>query len=246
VNVHKTKGIVLRTVKYGETSVIVAIYTELFGIQSYLVNGVRASTKKSPARASLFQPAAILDLIVYHNELKNLQRIKEFKWGYLYQHIFSDVLKNSVGLFMIELLQKTIKQPEANPDLFHFIEDAFIHLDTSEQSVVANYPLFFALHLANLFGLRFSDDYNEQKSFLDLKEGEFVNQQPIHPHFLDGQYSYITSQLLRTMQPHELSEIKLNHETRGVLLNAYQTFYALHITDFGTMKTLPVLKDLLS
>src|SRR4029077_17456426 len=99
--VHNTKGIVLRVVKYGETSVIVAIYTELFGIQSYLVNGVRAATEKSPARANLFQPAAILDLIVYHNELKNLQRIKEFKWGYLYQHVLSDVLKNSVALFMV-------------------------------------------------------------------------------------------------------------------------------------------------
>jgi DNA repair protein RecO (recombination protein O) len=246
VNVHKTKGIVLRTVKYGETSVIVAIYTELFGIQSYLVNGVRTSSKKGPGKSSLFQPAAILDLIVYHNELKNLQRLKEFRWGYLYQHILSDVLKNSVALFMVELLQKTIKQPEPNPDLFNFIEDAFMHLDTSEQTAVANYPLFFALHLANLFGLRFSDEYDEQNSFLDLREGEFVPEQPIHPHFLSGQYSYITSQLLRTRQPHELNEIKLNHEMRRVLLNAYQTFYALHITDFGSMKTLPVLQEVLS
>src|ERR1700712_2316525 len=97
-SVHKTTGIVLRTIKYGETSVIAAIYTELFGLQSYLVNGVRTSSKKGPGRASLFQPGAILDLVVYHSELKNLQRIKEFKWGYLYKHIFSDIFKNSVAL----------------------------------------------------------------------------------------------------------------------------------------------------
>ncbi|WP_315819946.1 DNA repair protein RecO [Paraflavitalea speifideaquila] len=48
--IHSTKGVVLKTVKYGETSVIVTIYTELFGIQSYLVNGVRTSTKKGRAR----------------------------------------------------------------------------------------------------------------------------------------------------------------------------------------------------
>src|SRR5215813_15284444 len=142
---HKTKGIVLRAVKYGDTSLIVAIFTELFGIQSYLVNGVRASTKKGSGKANLFQPAAILDLIVYHNELKNLQRIKEFKWDHLYQHIFFNVLKNAVALFMIELLQKCLKQPEANADLYHFIEDAFIYLDEADETVVANYPLFFAL-----------------------------------------------------------------------------------------------------
>jgi DNA repair protein RecO (recombination protein O) len=104
-NLYKTRGIVLRTVKYGETSLIVTIFTDLFGVQSYLINGVRTSTKKGSGKANLFQPAAILDLIVYHNELKNLQRIKEFRWGHLYQNIFSDIKKNAVSLFMIEMLK---------------------------------------------------------------------------------------------------------------------------------------------
>ena len=73
---HKTKGIVLRTVKYGETSVIVAVFTEKFGVQSYLVNGVRISTKKGSGKANLFQPSAILEMVVYHNELKQLQRLR--------------------------------------------------------------------------------------------------------------------------------------------------------------------------
>jgi DNA repair protein RecO (recombination protein O) len=245
-SVHKTKGLVLRTVKYGETSIIAAVYTELFGLQSYLVNGVRTSSKKGPGKASLFQPGALLDLIVYHNDLKNLQRIKEFKWGFLYRHIFSDVWKNAVALFMVELLTKTIKQPEQNTDLFSFAEDAFLHLDESEPAAVANYPLFFALHLATLFGFRLSDDYTPENSFLDLQEGEFVSEQPLHPYFLADQFSYVTSQLLKTFQPHELNAIHLNKDTRRILMNAYQQFYALHIQDFGTMKTLPVLQEVLS
>jgi DNA repair protein RecO (recombination protein O) len=244
--IHSTKGIVLRTVKYGDTSLIVTIYTELFGIQSYLVNGVRVSTKKGPGKANLFQPAAILDLVVYHHELKNLQRIKEFKWGTIYQHLFFDVVKNSVALFMVELLQKTLKQPEANPDLFHFIEDAFMHLDAADEHVTGNFALFFALHLTSFYGFRFSDDYTEATPFLDLQEGEFVHDHPIHPYFLQGQYSFITSQLLKVMQPHELKEVRLNQETRRILLQAYQTFYALHVPDFGLMKTLPVLQEVLS
>ncbi len=246
MTLHHTKGIVLRTVKYGETSVIVTIYTELFGIQSYLVNGVRTSSKKGSGKANLFQPAAILDMIVYHNELKNLQRIKEFKWGYLYQHIFFNVVKNAVALFMVELLQKTLKQPESNPDLFHFLEDAFIHLDEAEDQAAANFPLFFALHLTAFYGFRFSDDYSEHNHYLDLKEGEFTHEHPVHPYFIEGQYSFITSQLLRVMQPHELKQIPLNQEIRRALLQAYQTFYALHIQDFGQMKTLPVLQEILT
>jgi len=245
-SVHKTKGIVLRTVKYGETSVIAAIYTELFGLQSYLVNGVRTSSKKGPGKASLFQPGAMLDLVVYHNELKNLQRIKEFKWGYLYQHIFSDIFKNAVALFMVELLAKTIKQPEQNTGLFYFIEDSFVHLDKSGPNITGNFPLFFSLHLATIYGFRLSDEYTPQNSYLDLQEGEFVHEQPVHPYFLPEPYSFITSQFLKTQQPHELADIQLNQDARRVLMTAYQQFYALHIHDFGTMKTLPVLQEVLS
>jgi DNA repair protein RecO (recombination protein O) len=244
--IHKTKGIVLRTVKYGETSVIVDIYTELFGRQSYLVNGVRTSSKKGMGKANLFQPTAILDLEVYHNELKNLQRIKEFRWGYLYKHIFFDVLKNSVALFMIELLQKCLKQPEANTELFNFAEDAYMKLDESSDTVLANYTLYFSLHLASFFGLRIDDNYSEKNSVLDLQEGFFVNEKPEHYHYLDGKFSFATSQLLKTMQPNELSEIRLNKETRKILLNAYQTFFALHIQDFGAMRSLPVIYELLA
>ena len=236
----------MRTVKYGETSVIAAIYTELFGLQSYLVNGVRTTTKKGPGKASLFQPGAMLDLIVYHNDLKNLQRIKEFKWGYLYKNIFSDIFKNAVALFMVELLSKTIKQPEQNTDLFHFIEDAFLHLDESDQNVVANFPLFFSLHLATLYGFRLSDEYSPKNNYLDLQEGEFVHEQPVHPYFLADPYSHTISQLLKTLQPHELSSIHLNRDARRILMIACQQFYALHIQDFGTMKTLPVLQEVLS
>ena len=80
--IHKSKGVVLRSVKYGETSLVVTAFTELFGLQSYIVNGVRIVSKKGSSKAVFFQPSALLDLVVYHNEYKNLQRIKEYKSGY--------------------------------------------------------------------------------------------------------------------------------------------------------------------
>jgi len=138
---------VLRTVKYGETSVIVSIFTELFGVQSYLVNGVRTSSKKGSGKANLFQPVAILDLVVYHNDLKQLQRIREFRWGVLYNHIYSDVRRNSVSLFMIELLTKCLRQPESNPELYEFVQDAFINLDSCPDG--SSLPCIFPFSLVS-------------------------------------------------------------------------------------------------
>ncbi len=163
--IHKTKGIVLRSVKYGETSVIVTILTEFFGLQSYLVNGVRKQSGKTGVKAGMFQPTAILDLVIYHQESKNLQRLKEYSWNYLYRNIFSDVVTHAVALFMIELLQKCLKQPEPNPELFYFMEDSLTGLDQATGKVQANFPLFFALHLSGFFGLRIDDNYSEKRNY---------------------------------------------------------------------------------
>lgn len=244
--IHKTKGIVLRSVKYGETSLVVTVFTELFGMQSYIVNSVRIASKKGGSKAGFFQPASILELVVYYNEFKNLQRIKEYKWAHLYQHIFSDVRKNAVAMFMVELLNKCLKEPEPNNELFYFIEDALLHLDKASNTVTANFSLFFALHLAVFFGFRMNDEYTEEHHYLDLQEGNFTAFQPQHPHYLQDKGAEVTSYLLKALHPVELEDLKLNQEFRRSLLQAYETYYALHIPEFGTMKTLPVLREMMS
>lgn len=244
--IHKTKGIVLRQVKYGETSLVVTMFTELFGLQSYLVNGVRTVPKKGTAKANLFQPSAILDLVAYRNEFKNLQRLKEYKWAFIYQHILSDVRKNAVALFLIELLTKCLKQPEDNAALFYFVEDALHHLDEANDTVTANFPLFFALHLAVFLGFRISDEFSETHHYLDLEEGKFTKDQPRHSHYLQDHEAAVASHILKIMQPADLEEVVLNQQTRRRITHALEEYYSLHISDFGTMKTLPVLQEIMS
>ena len=124
---HKTKGIVLKAVKYGETSLIVTALTELFGLQTYMANAVRSS--KQPGKAAIYQPCSILQMEVYHNEQKNLQRIKEAEWSPIFNYLYSDIAKNCVGLYIVELMYNMIKQPETNADLYNFCEDALMSLD---------------------------------------------------------------------------------------------------------------------
>jgi DNA repair protein RecO (recombination protein O) len=244
--IQKTKGIVLRSVKYGETSLIVTMYTELFGLQSYLVNGVRTASKKGGAKASFFQPAAILEMVAYHNDFNKLQRLREYRWDFLYQHILSDVRKNAVALFMVELLSKCLKQPESNPELFYFIEDALHHLDEANDAVTGNFPLFFALHLAVFFGFRVSDEYSDEKHYLDLQEGQFTDIQPSHQFYLLDKEAASVSDILKIMQPGELDQIFLNQEMRRRITHALEQYYAFHVPEFGSLRTLPVLREVMS
>ncbi|RYY86547.1 MAG: DNA repair protein RecO [Chitinophagaceae bacterium] len=241
---HKTKGIVLRTVKYGETSVIVTCFTELFGLQSYIVNSVRKASSKGTAKAAYFQPASQLDLVVYHQPARNLNRIREYKWSFLYQHVLSDVFKNAVAQFMIELLNKSLKEPEPNNELYYFTEDALQRLDQASATVTANFPLFFALHLPVFFGFRIPDEWSTEQSILDLKEGTFTTQPPQHPYFLEGRAAEAVAHILKVLQPDELEEVKLNGEQRREILQQLEQYYALHLPEFGTLRTLPVLKEI--
>ncbi len=238
-----TKGIVLRTIKYGETSVIASVFTELFGIQSYLVNGVRTSGKTS--KAHFFQPSSILEMQVYHNELKNLQRIKDLKWSVLYKNILSDVTKNSVALYMVELLQKCLKQPETNEDLFNFCEDSFLGLDVASDEVAANFPIYFSIHLAQILGFRLLDNYSEQRNIFNLHEGNFSEEESAAPNHLSKELSFYIAELLKAVHPDDLTEIKLNRKIRAAILKSLENYYIWHVPEFGTMKTLNVLSEVL-
>ena len=240
----KTRAIILRTVKYGETSLVVSAFTELFGLQTYLVNGVRTS-KKSGLKASLYQPASVVDLEVYHNERNTMHRIKECNRAHIFNDVLTDVVKNSVALFLMELLYKLLKQPEQNSDLFYFCEDSLLQLDDAPAIVTANLPLFFALHISHFFGFKIDDNFSDENGFLDLQEGNFINARPHHSYYIEGENALITSELLKIMLPSELNDIKMNHLKRRELLQRYMEYYALHIQDFGQMKTLMVMQEVL-
>lgn len=243
---HKTRAIILRAVKYGETSLVVTALTEKFGLQSYMVKGVRTATKKGHSKAGMFQPAALLEMVVYHNEQKNLQFIKEFQWAEVYRHLFSGVIKNAVALFMVELLLKTVKQPEENPDLYHFCEDCFTALDGSSDAVTANFSLFFALHLPSLMGVQLTDNHTPENNILDLQAGVYTGNMPEHPNYVTPPHSVIISELLKARKPEETATVRLNRETRQQLLQHLESYYILHNPNFGRLNTLPVLQEVLA
>ena len=242
---NKTKGLVMRSVRYGDTSLVVSIFTEAFGMQSYMVNGVRKAAARGGLRASMFEPGTLLDMVVYSNGKQGLQRIREAEWLRMDRYGVLDVRKQSVLYFMLELLQKCLRQPEPHPELFHFMEDAMEALDRAVPLVAANLPLFFCLHLSHFFGFRMQDDPEQGTSLLDLREGVFTTEQPDHPDWADPEESRLISQFLRAMQPEDLEEIPMSREGRRALLDVCLRYYALHVPEFGKMRSLPVLQELL-
>ncbi|MBS1746841.1 MAG: DNA repair protein RecO [Bacteroidetes bacterium] len=243
---NKTKGIVLKTIHYGETSIITSVYTELFGLQSYIVKGVRQASKKSSSKQIFFHPGAILEMEAYHNPLKNLQFIKEYRWDYLYEKVFFDVARTAIAQFMIELFLNAVKQPESNPDLFFLLEENLHQADKSVDAVAANLPEYFILQLSANLGFQLQGNFSKDTPVLDLQEGVFVQQEPVNSNFVIGAIASAISEIQNINRINTLGKIKLNRQSRNEVLQSLLQFVSYHITDFKEMKSLPVLKEILA
>ena len=241
---HNTKGIVLRVTKYGDTSIILTAYTELFGLQQYMVKGVRVTSKKGANKGVFYQPAAILQMEVYHSPMKQLQMVKDVSWDFVYQNVYSDVLRNAVATYIVEVLQQTM-QPEPHPELFYLIEDTFKQLDKGGPQLVGNLPIYFLIHLSQNMGFGLQGKYSATTSVLDVREGQFVEKVPAHPYFLEGAEAETASSFLQVQFYNDLDTIVLNGTQRKKILELFQLSLSWHYNKFSEIKSLPILQEVL-
>ena len=242
---HKTKAVVLRTVKYGESSLIVTMFTALFGLQSYMVKGVRTAGKSAGGKISFFQPAAILELEAYLNPLKHLQFIKEYQWAYIYKSLYYDVLKNAVATYLIEMIVQTIKEEESGTSLFDTIEQTLEYIDQHEAADILNIPLIFSLQLASLLGFRFHGRYQDSTPVLDLQEGLYVAHAPQHGFYLEGEAAAINSQLMQIKDLAHAKDVQISNINRRSLLKYYQQFFSLHLENYREARSYQILRTVL-
>lgn len=238
----KTRGIVLQTIKYGETSVIAEIYTEEKGLRKYIINSVRS--KKARFHASNLQVMSLLELVIYHREDRDLNHVKEIRSAHVYQALPFEVTKGTLALFMAEIIRKTIRESEENRNLFGFLYDFFVFLDETNQSV-NNLHLYFLIELSAFLGFLPAGEYGEKTPFFDLQEGAFVNSIPGHRYYLDEQLGGLLQDLLhcKLMLCHQ---IKMTGAQRRSLLYYLLDYFKLHMDFLPAINSPQVLHEVLN
>jgi DNA repair protein RecO (recombination protein O) len=220
---HKVRGVVFRFTKYGETSIIVTIFTDHLGLQSYIVNGVRSKTSKN--KIALYQPLTLLELVVYYRENANLNRIKEVKCFHPYQTIYNDFIKSTVAMFIGEVLNKTVKEESHALELCEFLISSLISLDSLSTNA-HNFHLIFLLKLSRFLGFG-AQNVNE---VLGWRLTDPLVEKVIQE-MLEGDYS---------------QNFSLSNSQRRELLEILIAFYNDHTGMLGEMKSLQVLREILA
>ncbi|MCF6297219.1 MAG: DNA repair protein RecO [Flavobacteriaceae bacterium] len=232
----KTKAIVLTSLKYGESDLIVKCFTEE-GAKTYLLKRILKSKSKK-INIAYFQPLTQLRILANHNNRGTLNSIKEAGISYLYQTISTNVFKQASAFFLAEILTSSLYEEEKNPRLFQYIETALIWLDTHDKT--SNFHILFLLNLSKYLG--FYPEMKEKNSlYFDLSEGYFTDAKPLNS-FISGEKLILFKSLIG-INFDVIGKLQLNSKSRAKLLDILLEYYELHLSGFRKPKSLNVLKE---
>ncbi|MCB2221108.1 MAG: DNA repair protein RecO [Bacteroidetes bacterium] len=237
-----TRGIVLRTVKYSESSIIAKIYTEAFGIQSYMVRGFRS--KKSNLKQALFQPLNLLDIVAYHRENKEIQNLKEIKIAYPFTTIPFDIRKSTQLLFINEVLYQVMREEEPNPALFSFLFESIIHLDTMKKNI-AFFHQVFLIQLTQYLGFFPRNNHTDKTPNFELTEGIFSAMEGPESLVTQEPYGRYLALLIQTSVI-DSQQLDIDPRNRHKLLEIILTFYRHHIPGLKEFKSHRILQQVLA
>ena len=238
----KTRAVVLNTIDYAEASLIVKTYTAEFGLQSFLVNGVRKN--KSKHTPGIFQPLSLIEVVAFFKKPGGLHRASEVNAAPALKNIPYDIIKTTMAFFLSEVIYKSIKEEEINPELFSFIDNSIQILDLLDESA-SRFHYCFLIQLTRYLGFYPHGKYSEQSCWFDLQEGVYQESRPNHPYFLEPALSNLFSEL-SSLSIEEIKEVSMSALQRKQILQGIITYYELHHTHGGKIKSHEVLMEILS
>ena len=232
----KSKGIVFNHIKYSESSIITTIYTEKHGRLTFIVNNAR--TSKSKIKVNIFQPLVLINFDYYYNKKKDIHRIKEIQINNPFISIPFNIYKCTIIIFLAEILEKAIKEEEPNKDLFEFIYDSVISLDSIEEKF-SDFHIKFLIRITKFLGFYPVNNYSEINKFFNLKDGMFISDSLLQQYCLDKE----SSKYFFHFFSNSVSEINLTGKDRKLILENIISYYYLHLDGIKEIKSLKVLNE---
>ena len=138
--------IVLHTTKFGENSLVVHTLSKVYGRRSFLVKGVE---KKSAM--SLFLPLNVLEADIIETNKSTLFTARNISAKYPLAGIRNDMFKNSMTMFMSEVLYRVVKDGAMEEGLFEWCEKDILMLDAIRTDF-SNFHIRFLLELSVALG----------------------------------------------------------------------------------------------
>jgi len=236
----KSKGIVLQSFKYGDSSLIAHIYTEKLGRRAFIFKAVRS--RKAKQKANLIQPLIILNLDFYLKEHKDILMVKEFSRSKVFNDFPYNPIKSTQAIFISEVLSKTLQEEYKSPDLYEFLVNFIDYFDLKKENY-ANLHLSFLMKFTKYLGISPGTIISKDEFYFDLDEACFLKQPPLHKSYCEPVLSsYIFKLLSENFE--SSSALKFNREVRNKLLEIIIRFYSIHNYNIEKLNSTDILKEI--
>lgn len=191
---------------------------------------------------AFLQPLSLVEIEVEIRSDKDLHRIKEARLTDIFVKIPADPIKNALALFVAEFLYRTVKEPQTDKHMFLFLHHSILILEHSHQGI-ANFHLTMLLHMTRFLGF-FPNAENVGSSFyFDMLNGIFTSACPTHKHILRPTESAVLYKLMRISYDN-MHRFQFSRVERTQILNLMISYYRIHLSEFGEIKSLPILSEL--
>ncbi len=222
-------GIVIRTIKYGDSGIVAQILTDKHGMQSFLVKGVHS--KKTKLKISLFSTLNILQMQILFKENRSIQNIREATPEFPLHNSHSDIVKNSMLLYVAEVMKECLKShPVADHNLFQFLMNTILHIES--RKVDSHFPLKFMIELSQHLGfsILYSNDFHFDSGDNDNHDIGILS---------DGE----GNSRIELFREISLGTIQLTKAARKKMLNTIHEHFKEHLDDKFSIKSAEVLEE---
>jgi DNA repair protein RecO (recombination protein O) len=235
----KTRGIILHHTRYGENSAIITIYTEQWGTKAFILQ----KSKKKENKSALLQGLTMVELVAYYKEQRAVQRISEIRAQPVLTHLQTNIQKSSISLFLTELLYRSLKEENGNPDLFNFIHHSIQILDHLSTSV-SQFHLFFMIQLSKHLGFYPNGICEKNTPYFNLLDGIYTASNTPEEYVIPNHLAeYLFNLSYSTFQ--NFHKIKADAELRWELLHVLVKYFEIHHTHGKRIQSHFVLKEVL-
>ncbi|MBR1389775.1 MAG: DNA repair protein RecO [Prevotella sp.] len=236
----KSQAIVLHSLKYGETRLIVDMFTRLHGRLSFIVSVPKSP--KSKVKKQMFQPLTMLEIEADVRPRLSLQKLADVRLAHPFSSIPFEPDKLSISLFVAEFLYYALRGEQRNEPLFDYVTDSIQWLD-NQPDRYANFHLVFLMRLSRFLGFYPNLEDYAPGSYFDLRESAFSSMPPVHRDFLHPAEAEKIQLMMRMDYP-TMHLYRMTHLERNRLLEVALVYYRLHLPDFPELKSLQVLQEL--
>ncbi len=234
----KTEAIVLHVLKYGESRIIVDMFTREAGRQSFIVTVPKSP--KGRLKKQYFQPMTLLEVECDLRQRVQLQKLKDARLLSAYTSIPFSPEKLAIALFTAEFLYHALRSEQENEPLFAYVCDSMQWLDMATVGY-ANFHLTFLMRMSRFLG--FYPNLEVEGKLFDLREGRFTSVAPLHRDFLQPHEARMILLLMRMDFPN-MHLFQLSHTDRNRITDVLLHYYQLHIPQFPELRSLGVLREL--